>query len=40
MTKNNDLLDIVKVVMAVSVVAIHTNVDGLKIFGRLAVPFF
>ena len=40
MAKNNDLLDIIKVVMAVCVVAIHTNVDILKTFGRLVVPLF
>lgn len=40
MSKNNDLLDIMKLAMAIGVVAIHTNVYILKTLGRLAVPFF
>ncbi|HEM6138158.1 TPA: acyltransferase family protein [Streptococcus suis] len=36
----NDTIDLVKLLMAVGVVGIHSGLVGLKTFGRLGVPFF
>ncbi|MGT2749856.1 acyltransferase family protein [Streptococcus orisasini] len=38
--KRYDGIDFMKLIMAISVVGIHSGLYGLKTFGRLAVPFF
>ena len=35
-----DMIDFVKLLMAIGVVGIHSGVIGLQTLGRLGVPFF
>lgn len=40
MRKSYDAVDITKLILAIFVVAIHTDVQGALLFGHIAVPFF
>lgn len=40
MRRTYERLDVLKVLAAVGIVAIHTGATGLNMVGRLGVPFF